>query len=574
MAISWVDASHFSRHRKVIAVVDVVESVRLVEQDAAAFARRWQGFVAFARERLAHEGGRLHRSLGDGLMLEFAEADGCLRTTQALHAWFEEANAGLAPEEQVRLRIGAHLAEFLADGVDIYGADVNVAARVATLPAGGETVITEALRERLPPAWSAHAQDLGACHLKHVRQPVRAYRIGPPAPAAALREPFLPLQPTVAVLPVAALAEPGTDAALGALLEALAEDGHVQVLSLLHSAARHGEPEAGLRFARALGARYLLRLRGPRAGDGFALQLVDTQGGHRLWGRRAAPPGAEAGARFASELASAVLRHEAGRTAGQWPAALDASALLAGGIVLLHAFRVADQQRAEALLEQLTERHPQQAAGPAWLAHAHVLRVQQGWSAERRADVWQAVHCSRRALDCAPRSALALQMDGWVQCQLAEAPALALARCMEAVEAQPRAALAWTWLGLAYALHGERERAAAAVQRGLEAAPLTPLKPLRDASAAAALVLASHWREAAALARRALQGNSQCLIAWEALVQAQWRMGRRQVARASAQQLLRRAPGYTSSDYLRRTPATTALITPLVAALRAAGLPD
>ena len=58
------------RHTKVLLVMDVVESVRLMEQDEDEFIRRWQALVNDVEHRLLPlHGGRLVKSLGDGLML-------------------------------------------------------------------------------------------------------------------------------------------------------------------------------------------------------------------------------------------------------------------------------------------------------------------------------------------------------------------------------------------------------------------------------------------------------------------------------------------------------------------------
>ena len=67
------DSAQFDRRTRVIAVLDVVESVRLMEQDEHGFIQRWHEFVQFARQLLPQYGGRMHKSLGDGLMLEFAD---------------------------------------------------------------------------------------------------------------------------------------------------------------------------------------------------------------------------------------------------------------------------------------------------------------------------------------------------------------------------------------------------------------------------------------------------------------------------------------------------------------------
>jgi class 3 adenylate cyclase len=73
-----------NRSTKVLLVMDVVESVRLIVQDEKDFVRRWQQLVQQAEQRiLPLHGGRIVKSLGDGLMLEFADAAGCVRAAFA-----------------------------------------------------------------------------------------------------------------------------------------------------------------------------------------------------------------------------------------------------------------------------------------------------------------------------------------------------------------------------------------------------------------------------------------------------------------------------------------------------------
>ena len=170
------------RSTKVLLVMDVVESVRIMEQDQDGFVRRWQQLVEEAEQNvLPRHGGRIVKSLGDGLMLEFASAQGCVKAAFALHQFARQANAGVPAEHQMHLRMGGHLASFVTDQHDIYGTDVNLTSRVSTLAGPGETVVTADMRDQLAPMLDADVEDLGECHLKHVKEPVRAYRVGPRA---------------------------------------------------------------------------------------------------------------------------------------------------------------------------------------------------------------------------------------------------------------------------------------------------------------------------------------------------------------------------------------------------------
>ncbi|MDP3826754.1 MAG: adenylate/guanylate cyclase domain-containing protein, partial [Polaromonas sp.] len=194
--------------------MDVVESVRIMEQDQDGFVRRWQQLVEEAEQHvLPLHGGRIVKSLGDGLMLEFANAQSCVKAAFALHSFTRQANSGLRPEHQMHLRMGGHLASFVTDQHDIYGTDVNLTSRVSTLAGPGETVVTADMRDQLAPLLDADVEDLGDCHLKHVREPVRAYRVGPPGDVPIVprgNAVELNLRPTIAVIPFAIRSnEPG-----------------------------------------------------------------------------------------------------------------------------------------------------------------------------------------------------------------------------------------------------------------------------------------------------------------------------------------------------------------------------
>ena len=104
-----------SRMRRVIAVVDVVESVRQMradEADEADTIERWRRFVRMARAELLPVHRRLlFKSLGDGLLLEFAAAGDALRCALALLQAMVPLNAGRAAGQAMALRVGVHVAD-------------------------------------------------------------------------------------------------------------------------------------------------------------------------------------------------------------------------------------------------------------------------------------------------------------------------------------------------------------------------------------------------------------------------------------------------------------------------------
>jgi class 3 adenylate cyclase len=166
------------RARRAIVVADVVESVRLMQGDEADVIGRWRHLVNDVRHRLlpAH-GGRLVKSLGDGMLIEFEAVEGAVSAALALRSCASRVNLGHAPEAWIRLRTGVHVGDVVSDELDIYGQDVNIAQRLTTLARPDDIVVSAAVVDRLVPGLDADVEDMGPCHLKHLRDPVHAFRL-------------------------------------------------------------------------------------------------------------------------------------------------------------------------------------------------------------------------------------------------------------------------------------------------------------------------------------------------------------------------------------------------------------
>ena len=89
----------------------------------------------------------LVKSLGDGLLAEFDSARQALKAVFDLHDEMSQISQGLGNEQAMRLRAGIHSGEVFLGEADIYGANVNIAARLASLAAPGETVASATVRD-------------------------------------------------------------------------------------------------------------------------------------------------------------------------------------------------------------------------------------------------------------------------------------------------------------------------------------------------------------------------------------------------------------------------------------------
>ncbi|MEO7547984.1 MAG: adenylate/guanylate cyclase domain-containing protein, partial [Ramlibacter sp.] len=253
-----------ARQTKVLLVLDVVESVRLMELDEDGFVQSWQVLVRQVEEVLAGESGRIVKSLGDGLMIEFADAPSFSRSALAIQRASNALNAGMQPQRRLHLRMGAHRASFVADRHDIYGTDVNLTARISTLSGPGEIIVSSDLRDHLVDGLDAELEDLGDCHLKHVAEPVRAYRLGVAGHAPVLTSAVQTvLQSALAVIPFEARSNEPQYLAIGDLIAdsviaQLGRTAELKVISRLSSAAFKGRTSSVTEVGQKLGVAYVL----------------------------------------------------------------------------------------------------------------------------------------------------------------------------------------------------------------------------------------------------------------------------------------------------------------------------
>lgn len=91
-------------------------------------------------------GGTIVKNQGDGFMLTFNGARQALRAMMGVQAELDEF-AVEHPDMGVRIRVGVHTGEVIAEEGDIFGKHVMLAARVGGLADGGEILVSSIVRE-------------------------------------------------------------------------------------------------------------------------------------------------------------------------------------------------------------------------------------------------------------------------------------------------------------------------------------------------------------------------------------------------------------------------------------------
>src|SRR3954464_3087885 len=131
---------------------------------------------------IAEHRGRIVKTTGDGVLVEFASVLDALRAAAAVQGEMAARNADTAPERRIEFRIGIHQGDIVVEDGDIFGDGVNVAARLEGIAEPGGICVSARVQEDAAGRLDLDFEDLGEPALKNIARPVRLYRVkfGPP----------------------------------------------------------------------------------------------------------------------------------------------------------------------------------------------------------------------------------------------------------------------------------------------------------------------------------------------------------------------------------------------------------
>src|SRR5882724_12291369 len=179
---------HVAWAKRAVLLTDIVGSEGLIEQDEVGIISHWLDLVdRVKRDILPPNNGRLVKSLGDGMLLDFADVRSAVSAALAIQHERKRANARRPADRQIMLRTGLEVSDVIVEENDVFGRGVNLAARLMGLAGPGEIVVSQHVRDGLTPSLDADVEDLGDCFVRHVAQPIRAYRIRPPGARTEVR---------------------------------------------------------------------------------------------------------------------------------------------------------------------------------------------------------------------------------------------------------------------------------------------------------------------------------------------------------------------------------------------------
>src|SRR5579871_6699449 len=285
--------------RKLAAILaaDVVGYSRMMGEDEAGTARLVRERREDAAPLLAAHGGRLFKTMGDGMLIEFPSIVAAVECALAMQKQMAERNMATPGANGIVYRIGVHLGDVLVDGDDVLGDGVNIAARLESVAEPGGVSISGSAYDHVRGRVGVEFVDLGEKTLKNIARPLRVFaaRVGPPNVGPTVAAPSSTPSPaaSIAVLPFANMSgdqeqEYFADGISEDIITALSKLPQLFVIARNSSFTFKGKHVDLREVGKALGVRHVLEGSVRKSGSRIRItaQLIDATTGGHVWAER------------------------------------------------------------------------------------------------------------------------------------------------------------------------------------------------------------------------------------------------------------------------------------------------
>jgi adenylate cyclase len=287
------------RRLAAIVSIDVVGYSRLIETDEAATLEALRSHRAeLIDPKIEQYGGRIVKTMGDGLLLEFPSVVNAVRCAIEAQEGMAERNEKLPDSDRIVFRVGINLGDIVIDGEDIHGNGVNVAARLEAMSSAGGIAVSAIAYESLGRLVDAAFEDAGEHTLKNISRPVQVWRWAPDASDLkkinAINAPLpLPEKPSIAVLPFENMSgdpeqEYFSDGIAEDIITELSKFRWFFVTARNSTFTYKGSAVDIKRVGRVLGVRFVLEGSVRKAGNRVRVsaQLIEAATGNHIWAER------------------------------------------------------------------------------------------------------------------------------------------------------------------------------------------------------------------------------------------------------------------------------------------------
>jgi len=553
------DKDHVKRRLVVVAAFDVVGFSALVEADEDKTLAAWRALRREIDPLIARGGGRIFKSLGDGLLVEFTSPIEATRTALEVQANV----AKMTPEQEVRLtlRCAIHMGEVTVEGMDLLGDGINIVSRLQQHAPTGGVLVSAAVLDLISGRIDAPVKDLGSLKLRNISRPVHAYMVGAgkrPRSTPAI-DSFQRRRPSIAVLPfvdqeAVTATSYFSDGLVEDIISALSCLPELVVISRGSTLRYRGSTPTPRQVRRDLHVRYMLSGSVRRSGNKVRLsaELADCESGQSIWSDRFAGEAAdifalqdELSARAVATIAPQVQESELRRVLRKRPDSLDAYECVLRGLDLTYHFQGEQFDEALRMFQRAMALDPKYATAHALAANWYSMRIDQGLSSDERADIAEADRLSRLALTLDRFDPMALSLCGHVRSFMFRDYDQATELFDRALAANPSSAIAWLRSSATFSYIGETHEARRRVEIGLRLSPYDAHVFYSYAIMALATYAAGEYDEAVQWARRSAALNSRFTANLRFLSASLAASGKLDEAHEAAQTLLRINPKFT-----------------------------
>jgi adenylate cyclase len=166
------------RRLTAILAADVAGYSRLMGADEEGTHERLKAHLGqLVNPKISQHRGRTVKNTGDGMLAEFGSVVDAVRCAVEVQRGMADRNAGASPEKQIKFRVGVNLGDVIAEGEDIYGDGVNVAARLEGLAEPGGICISRVVRDQIRDKLPYPFEDRGEQSVKNIARPVRVFAL-------------------------------------------------------------------------------------------------------------------------------------------------------------------------------------------------------------------------------------------------------------------------------------------------------------------------------------------------------------------------------------------------------------
>lgn len=597
---------HVERRLAAVVAADIAGYSRLMGHDEErTLAALKKVRATLVDPVIADHRGRIVKTTGDGMLVEFASAVDAARCAVEVQRRMAAQNATVPRDLRLEFRIGIHVGDIIIDDDDIFGDGVNIAARLEGMAEPGGICISDDAHRQIRGKVDIDFGDLGSQSLKNIAEPMRVWQVRvadepvsksernlapevvriPDLPPSHL--PSLPDKPSVAVLPFENMSgdreqEYFADGMVEEIITTLSRFKSLFVIARNSSFAYKGRAAVDIKqVGRELGVRYVLEGSVRKVGQKVRIngQLIEAATGNHIWADRFDGDLADVFG-LQDKVATSVVGliaprlelAEFERVRRKPTGKLDSYDFYLRGAALLHQW--SSLKDAQAFFEKAIEHDPEYAAAHAmvgWMWMARQAINGQPLDAGERTRAIRHAHLAARLAD---EDAFVLATSGHVLAYLAHEYDLGVAMIEQAIELNPNLAIVWFSRGWVALMCDETERAIESFDRMIRLSPLDPLRVSAWNGTSHAFFSLSRYEEGCAAALKSIQFNVNAHSLGAFIINAV-RAGRPGETQKAVGRLLKIAPGFRTSHVTEAYPVRRAFRREeIAAALRDAGLPD